>query len=67
MKKIFLAMIICLPCLAIFNEYGSFTINLFGFIYTLVLFIASKTKVGSKFCKDFAREAEDLTNKILGV
>lgn len=58
-------MIICLPCLAIFNERGSFVVNLFGFIYTLILFAVSKTEAGKKFCAEFEREANNITNKIL--
>lgn len=44
-------MVALLPCLLILNESESFLPNLAGFIYAVILFLASRTKVAKNVFK----------------
>lgn len=64
MKTTIIATLIGLPCLAVLNESESVLPNLFGLAYILMLFAASRTNIGKKFCNSIYKETEKL-NEIL--
>lgn len=64
MKTIIIAIILSLPCLLVLNESNTFVPNIIGIIYIFVLYFASKTKIGNRFCKKLHKENERLINKM---
>lgn len=64
MKTILIADLLLFPCLLILNESNTFVPNIIGIIYIFVLYSASKTKIGNRFCKKLHKENERLINKM---
>ena len=64
MKAILIAILLFLPCLLVLNESNTFVPNIIGIIYIIMLYSASKTKIGNRFCKKLHKENERLINKM---
>lgn len=61
---IFVATLMFLPCLAVFNESDSFVPNLIGFVYIAFLAIWFRTKYGRKQLTRLYRSILKLNDKI---
>lgn len=61
---IFVATLVFLPCLAVFNESSSFVPNIIGFIYIAFLAVWFRTKYGRKQLSRLYRSILKLNDKI---
>lgn len=64
MKTIIIAVLIALPGLIVFNESGSFFPNILGIAYIALLYMASKTRPGQRFCQRLFSESERINKRL---
>lgn len=66
MKTIIIAIILFIPCLAIFNENENIWINVLGFLYIVAIFALCKCKYAKLFLNKLYKETILLNQKLFG-
>lgn len=66
MKTIIIAIILFIPCLAIFNENENVWINVLGFLYIVSIFSLCKRKSGKLFLIKLYKETILFNQKLFG-
>lgn len=59
-----LALIIFLPCLAIFSEGDDIRVNIFGYAYAAALFVVYKFPIATRFIRKWCKSVRKLFPEI---
>lgn len=65
MMHVFLLVVLCLPCLLLFNESHTFIPNLIGLCYVILLAVVGRTTKGKKFFNKAFSECDKLNDKFV--